>query len=64
MQLINSFEFTGLLRIQIVNRSYMNYYELNEFIQELERLDSRKVDAAIKKHAESLLDCYGEMEYV
>ena len=39
-------------------------YELNEFIQELERLDSRKVDAAIKKHAESLLDCYGEMEYV
>jgi hypothetical protein len=39
-------------------------FELNEIIKFFSKLDARKVDAAIQKHAESLLDCYEEMEYV
>ena len=38
--------------------------ELDELIKWFEKHDADKIDEVIEKYAESLLDCYGEMEYI
>ena len=39
-------------------------FELDGLIEWFEKLDADKIDDAIQKNVESLLDYYGEMEYI